>query len=256
MTDGLRVTIAGLSFLGQGSDGFIISPDGFAGWDDGVDMRIENTARPGAHGSFNLPVFQDARTVAISGSVFADSPRQLAQLRNRFAGLMAGGLTGRIQVERYGAVQWADGRLASKPMFTERGGQNCASFQIQLWCPDPRKYGESKTVAVATGSPVSVFHRGNYNATPSFIVRGDMPGGWTLTVNGWNYTVTKPLVTGAPHRVDYNNGRLYVNGVLNQGNLGNTNTTPIPPGQSVGVGLYPVTTGSGSADMTIVDTYI
>jgi len=65
-----------------------------------------------------------------------------------------------------------------------------------------------------------------------------------------------PLVTGQPHRVDYNNGRLYVNGVLSQGNLGNTNTTPIPPGQSVGVGLYPVTTGSGSADMTIVDTYI
>jgi hypothetical protein len=91
---------------------------------------------------------------------------------------------------------------------------------------------------------------------PSFIVRGDMPGGWTLTVNGWNYTVTKPLVSGAPHRVDYNNGRLFVNGTLSQGNLGNTNTTPIPPGQSVGVGLYPNSTGTGSADMTITDTYI
>jgi hypothetical protein len=256
MTDGLRVTIAGLDFYGQGSDGFIISPDGFSGWDDGVDMRLENTARPGAHGSFNLPVFQDARTVSISGNAFADSGRELDALSDRFTGLLAGGQVGRIQVEKRGVGRWTDCRLAAKPMFTEVGGQDCASFQIQVWCPDPRKFGESKTIAVDTGSPISVFHRGNYNAMPSFIVRGDMPGGWTLTVNGWNYTVTKPLVSGAPHRVDYNNGRLYVNGTLSQGNLGNTNTTPIPPGQSVGVGLYPVTTGTGSADMTITDTYI
>jgi len=256
MTDGLRVTIAGLDFYGHGSDGFIISPDGFSGWDDGVDMRLENTARPYANGSFNLPVFQDARTVSVSGNVFADSPRKLAQLRNLLTGLMAGGLTGRIQVERFGDVQWADGRLAAKTMFTERGGQNCASFQVQVWCPDPRKFGDTKTVAVATGAPVSVFHRGNYNATPSFVVKGSMPGGYTITVNGWNYAVTLPLVSGKPHTVDYNNGRLYVNGVLAQNSLGNTNTTPIPPGISVGVGLYPMTTGSGSADMTITDTYI
>jgi hypothetical protein len=256
MGDGLRVTVAGLDFYGQGTDGLIIGQDGFTGWDDGVDMRLEKVVRPYAHGSFNLPAFQDSRTIAISGVAIADSPRKLRQIRTRLTGLLADGGVGRVQVDHAGDVQWADCRLAAKTMFTEIGGNGIGSFQIQLWCPDPRKFGASVTTAVATGSPVQAFHRGNYNAMPSFVIRGDMPGGYTLTVNGWNYTVTKALVSGAPHRVDYNNGRLYINGVLNQGNLGNVNTTPIPPGQSVGVGLYPVTTGSGSADMTIIDTYI
>lgn len=256
MTDGLRVTIAGLEFFGQGRHDYVISPDGFKGWDDGVDMRLENTGRPQAHGSFDLPGFQDARTVAISGNVFADDPRQLANLRSRLTGLLVGGGLGRIQVDRFGETQWADGRLASKTMFTELGGQNTAAFQIQLWCADPRKFGDSKTFTVSTATPATVFHRGNFSSTPKFTVTGSMPGGYTLTVNGWNYVVTVPLTSGTPHVIDYNDGHLRLNGLIVQNSLGNTNVTTIPPGQSVGVGLYPRTTGSGSAAMEVLDTFI
>jgi hypothetical protein len=221
------------------------------GWWDSPDVKGETQERPYQDGEFDLPVYNQARLITINGTLRAKGHNQLHEAGD----FLTGPISGRLTVAGHGSVRWADAKRNSRTKFTPIT-DTFSQWQVSLKCVDPRKYGDSRTVAVATGSPVTVFHRGNYNATPSFVIRGDMPGGYTITVDGWNYTVTKPLVTGAPHRVDYNNGRLYINGVLNQGNLGNTNTAPIPPGKAVGVGLYPVTTGSGSADMTIVDTYI
>jgi len=255
VTDGLKVTIAGLDFWGQGNHDFVISPDGFDGWDDGVDMRLENTARPYAHGSFNLPTFQDARTVSISGNVFADSPRELAQLRNRLTGLLAGGGIGRVQVERDGDVQWADCRLASKTMFTERGGQNAASFQIQLWCPDPRKFGNSRDFVGSAPADITLFHRGNYDARPSVVLRGSAPSGYDLWgPDGARYTVTRPLVSGKPHRVEFDDGLLRVDGVV-MSNAGQSDVWAVPAGQA---SVFGVSTASGSveATITVIDTFI
>jgi len=222
--------------------------DGF--WDS-PEIKGDTEDRPYQDGEFDLPVYNQARLVTATGNFHAASHQQLHEAMNFFTGPMSGRLT----VAGHGSIQWADAKRNGGVKFTPVTDV-LAQWQVRLKCPDPRKFGESKTVAVATGAPISVFHRGNYNATPSFVVKGSMPGGYTITVNGWNYAVTLPLVSGKPHTVDYNNGRLYVNGVLAQNSLGNTNTTPIPPGISVGVGLYPMTTGSGTADMTITDTYI
>lgn len=254
MSDGLRVTLGGLSFDNVGRSEFLITPDGFEGWDDGVDMRLEQTALPQAHGSFDAPGFQDARTVSITGHAFADSPRHLSQLRSRLTGLLAGGQRGRIQVEQDGEIQWADGRLAAKTMFT-RKGTDWASFQVQLWCPDPRKFGDMNKFTLPSGVPVTVYHRGNYEATPRFTITGDMPG-YTLTVGGWNYAVSVPLVPGTPHVIDYNTGRLRINGAIVQNSVGNVNIGTVHPGASQEVGLFATSGGSGSAVMEIPDTFI
>jgi hypothetical protein len=221
------------------------------GWFDSPEVKGDTQDRPYQDGEFDLPIYNQARLVTVSGSLRAKSHAQLHE-----AGIfLTGAMSGRFQVTGHGSTMWADVKRNSGIKFTPIT-DTFAQWQVRLKAVDPRKFGRAVTYAVATGSPVNVSHRGNYNAMPSFIIRGSMPGGYTITVDGWNYTVTRALVTGQPHRVDYNNGRLYVNGTLTQGNLGNTNRAPIPPGQSVGVGLYPVTTGSGSADMTILDTYI
>lgn len=222
------------------------------GFFDSAPPKLQDTARAWQDGDYDLPVRYGARPVTIGGRVVCPSVGQAVLVRDRLAGLVQGKV--RLQVMDQGKTTWADVKLTD-PATVKRTGR-VVRFQYHLRAPDPRRYGDTRTLAVATGSPISVSHGGTYNATPSFIIRGSMPGGYTITVDGWNYTVTRPLVTGQPHRVDYNNGRLYVNGTLTQGNLGNTNRAPIPPGQLVGVGLYPVTTGSGSADMTIIDTYI
>jgi len=221
------------------------------GWWDSPEVKGDTEDRPYQDGEFDLPVYNQARLITINGSLHVGNHSHLHEAMN----FLTGPIAGRLQVTGHGSVQWADAKRNSGVKFTPVTDV-FAQWQVRLKCVDPRKFGDTKTVAVATGSPISVFHRGNYNATPSFVVKGSMPGGYTITVNVWNYAVTLPLVSGKPHTVDYNNGRLYVNGVLAQNSLGNTNTTPIPPGISVGVGLYPMTTGSGSADMTITDTHI
>jgi hypothetical protein len=225
----------------------------FEGWWDSPDVKTEQIARPKADGDFNLPVYYQARYPTLTGIFIADSEAKMFDGMNRFSALLR--QPGRLQVVGYGPTQWADVQRASKNPITPQTDRVCL-WQVRVKAPDPRKFGDSKTIAVATGAPVTAFHRGNYPATPSFIIRGDIPLGYTITVDGWNYTVTKALQTGRPHRLDYNNGRLYVDGILTQNSLGNTNIATIPPGKTIGVGLYATGAGSGSADMTIVDTYI
>ena len=245
------ITWAGRTLSGSDRFGEWAVTGELEGWWDSPEVKGDTAERPYQDGEFDLPVYNQARIITVNGNLRTKGHNQLHEAGN----FLTASMSGRLTVAGHGAVQWADAKRNSGVKFTPVT-DTFAQWQVRLKCVDPRKFGESKTVAVATGSPVSVFHRGNYNATPSFVVKGSMPGGYTITVNGWNYAVTLPLVSGKPHTVDYNNGRLYVNGVLAQNSLGNTNTTPIPPGISVGVGLYPMTTGSGTADMTITDTYI
>jgi len=245
------ITWAGRTLSGSDRFGRWVTTS-LEGWWDSPEIRGDAEDRPYQDGEFDLPVYNQARLITINGNLHADSHAQLHEAMN----FLTGPMSGRLTVTGHGVVQWADAKRNSGVKFTPVTDV-FAQWQVRLKCPDPRKFGNSVTTAVATGSPVTVSHRGNYNAMPKFIVRGDMPGGYTITVDGWNYTVTSALVTGQPHRIDYDNGRLYRNGVLTQGSVGIVTTTqPIPPGKSVAVGLYPFTTGSGSADMTIIDTFI
>lgn len=257
MSGALRIRIGDVDFFGQGLHDLVITPDGFKGWDDGVDMRINDTPFPQAHGSMNFPGYQSARTVSISGKAFADSNPDLRWLRNKLTGVLAGGGLGRIQVDRDGDMTWADCRLASKTKFDEVGGTNTADFQIQLWCPDPRKYGKTRTFVASVGSnAANVHHRGNYDATPRFVVAGSMPGGYTLTLKGQVFNVTEPLVSGHPHSIDYGDGRLRIDGAIVHGGLGYGFTPLVTPGVPTALAIVPATTGTATATLTLLDTYI
>lgn len=257
MSGALRVRIGDVDFFGQGLHEFVISPDGFAGWDDGVDMRNNDVPRPQAHGSYDGPGYLSARVVSISGRAIADSNARLRWLRNKLTGLLAAGDTVRMQVDRDGEMTWAYCRLASKTKFDELGGQNVADFQIQLWCPDPRKFGETRTYTATVGANANgVRHYGNFSATPMFTVAGSMPGGYVLTIMGLNFYVTWPLVSGQPHSINYADGQLWVDGIQIHGGLGITNTPDVPSGYATALGIVPLTTGTATATLSLVDTFI
>ena len=251
----LHVNVAGLDFFGDAGP-FLLGPDGFEGWDEGVDMRLEKTGRPQAHGSFDLPGFQESRVVSLSGNVLADSPAQLSYLKERLLGVLAGGQSGRIQVARPWGTQWANCRLGARTRFTERGGKDSATFQMQLWCPDPRKFGELRTYVASVGSNVTAFHRGNYDAVPRLVVAGSMPGGYVLTLRGQVFVVTEPLLSGQPHSIDYGDGRLRIGGSIVHGGLGYGFTPLVPPGNVTALAIAPRTTGTATATLTLFDTYI
>jgi len=246
-----QIIWAGRTIHGSDQFGEWVNTDS-TGWDDSPEVKGDTEDVPNADGELDLPVYNGARLITFGGFLHAKSHHQRHEAQHWFNGAMSGVL----QVMGHGPTLWAPAKRNGATRF-EALTDTLAQYQVKLKCVDPRKFGDSVTYSVAVGAPITVGHRGNYAAMPKFIIRGDMPGGYTITVNDWNYTVTKALQTGKPHRLDYDDGLLYVNGTLTDNSFGNTNTTFIPSGpDGVGVGLYPVTTGSGSADMTVIDTYI
>lgn len=248
------MNIAGLDFFGDRGP-LVIGADGFTGWDEGVAMRQENVSRPGAHGSFSLPAYQDARVVSVSGNVVANSPADLAQWKNRLTGLLAGGQEGRIQVTRSWGAQWANCRLGAQTRFSERGGTSTATFQIQLWCPDPRKYGNENKFGV-TNAVANAFHRGNYDAMALVRVTGAAPNGYRITgPGGLQYRVERAVTSGFPHQIDFNTGVLLVDGIP-MSNRGSADVWPVPPGQTVPFDCNVINGGYIDATVTVTDTYI
>lgn len=258
MDDDLFVVVAGLEMYGRpGPSPFAIVEDGLDGWDDGVALRGDKTARPQAHGSLSKKRYQESRTVTITGKVLGQSVRDREVQMNRLSGLLAGGDEGRIQVSKGGITQWADASRDSLSIDPIRGTMN-ADFQLQLWCPDPRKFGRENGPFIATvGSGVSgVRHYGNYPAPPRFTVTGNFPGGYVLTIKGQVFTVTQPLAPGQSHFIDYDNGRLRSNGVIVHGGVGYGFIPHVNPGVPTAISIVPRTTGTGTASLSLLDTYI
>jgi len=254
----LTVRVDGLTFSGTRGP-FAIGKDGFDGWDDGVTWRVPEVERPNAHGYYDLPSYMNPRTISITGYALAESSRELRFMRSRLVGLLAGGSTGRIQVSRDGWTEWADCKVATEGIaFDEVYGQNYANFMVQLWCPNPLKYGDVNTFTVPSGaSYVTVFHRGNAVGYPSIVVSGSMPGGYVLqSTGGAEYRVTTPLTSGNPHTIDMATGLLVRGGLVVSGGVTRADLWRVQGGSTAtNLRLQPITTGTGTATATLLDTY-
>jgi hypothetical protein len=224
------------------------------GWWDSPEPRGEEAERPQADGDFDLEVFYKARYVTITGRLRAETHEALHQGMNRFSALVQ--KRARLQVSGHGPAQWADVRRASG-LSIAPVTDTFAHWQVRLKAVDPRKFGDLNTFTATPGAPTTVYHRGNYPALPKITVMGDTPNGYTLTVNGWSYTVSVPLVAGSPHVIDYNDGRLRIGGAVVQNSLGTTNTEYVWPGQSEQFSISRTTpAGSPVATMEVLNTYI
>ncbi|AOY72045.1 hypothetical protein ARZXY2_2515 [Arthrobacter sp. ZXY-2] len=258
MDDELELIVAGLAMFGRpGLGPFVIIKDGLDGWNDGIALRGDKTARPQAHGSLSKKRYQESRTVTMTGKILAPSVADREMLMNELSGLLADGSEGRIQVKKGGITQWANASRDSLSIDPIHGTTN-ADFQLQLWCPDPRKFGRENGPFIATvGAGVNgVRHYGNYPAPPRFTVTGNMPGGYVLTIKGQVFTVVKPLLAGETHFIDYDNGRLRVNGAVFHGGVGYGFTPHVTPGVPTAISIAPRTTGTGTASLSLLDTYI
>jgi len=246
-----QITWAGRTLSGSDEFGEWVVTD-LDGWFDSPESKGESQDREGQDGEFDLPIYNAARYITVTGHLHTKDH----YLNHEAMSFLTGAMAGRFQVEGHGETLWADAKRNGKIKFTPIT-DTFAQWQVPLKCVKPYKYGETNTFTAAIGAPLSVGHRGNYYATPTFIIRGDCPTGYVVTLDGWNYRVTVPLQTGKPHRINYKTGRLYVNGTLTQNGIGETNTTRVPPGGLVGLGMYRIgATGTGTAEMELIDTSI
>lgn len=250
----ISVNVAGLHISG-GTGKIVLAPQGLDGWDDGVDMRRNNLDRAHAHGSYAMPGYLDSRVVSITGRVLADSPAECERIGQRLTGLMADGQMARMQVTTETGTQWADCFLSARTRFTPDYSRRNAAFQIQLWCPDPWKFGDANVYTINPGQTVPLFHYGNAAASPIFEVTGDMPSGYTLRgPDSKTFVAPTSVASARKHLLDMSEGLLKVNGYYWTGQTANADLWTIPPGQQVNTGL--TTTGTGTAKVTVYDTFI
>lgn len=253
----LRVSVGGIEFEGDPFDrdrAFMISPDGWSGWDDGTAVRREDTPRPAQHGSFPVPGVRDARVITISGWILASSSSDLIHMRDQLLSILADGGAGRMVVVQPDRTTWADVMLTDMPTVKVRGTSELeATFTIQFWAPDPRKYGE--TNRFFNGEPM--FHYGNFPAAPMLgVTATSAMAGYTIHgPDSKQYVVTQSLPAGQTHTIDMRTGQLSLNGALQLGAVSRADTWSIPPGRQVLHTLTPVS-GSGSLSGTVPDTFI
>lgn len=226
------------------------------GWWDSPDPKGEEVERPNADGDFDLEVFYKARYVTITGRLYSQGHAQLHDAMNRFSALVP--QRGRLQVSGHGPTQWADVKRASGLSMvpvTDRFAQ----WQARLKCPEPRKFGDANTFTVPSGSTyVQIFHWGNSVGYPVIVVAGSMPGGYVLQSSaGAEYRVTTPLVSGSPHTIDMSTGLLMRGGLVVAGGVTRADLWRVPGGSNAtNMRILPITTGTATATVSLLDTYI
>lgn len=252
----MRATIikAGpVEFHSEAARGFTIPPGGFTGWTDPVGARIRESLRPQGPGAAAVPQQLGTRLVSISGTCWADSPQDLDRYGNLLGGLGADGEAFQINVRHAGRWLHANAYRAAGVRFEEFPALNRAAYQYDFWCPDPRKYGESREI-VSSGANVQAFHYGNTDAWPVFTVTG-FANGYRIIGPGGTYQVGSKSA-GAVDTIDFSDGLLVRNGNHVTRQVSQRDVWPVRPFQQSQWRVQAVGSGSGTATMTLADTYI
>lgn len=222
------------------------------GWHEPPSPKGSTVDRVNGHGEFDVPDYYSARMVTVSGILFHKTRAHGIHAMEALGAAMS--LAARqLVVTDAGATRSVDAKLAGLD-WTE-AARSGMRFQARFRCVDSFKYGERRYKSVASGGSDTVFHRGTVGAWPRVTISGSMPDGYTVTIGGQSVSVPMGIPSGATHTIDYRRRRLYINGSLFMGAFGSQNFRSIPPGQRTSVSLSAVS-GSGSAGVTVYDTYI
>lgn len=119
------------------------NPDALVGFEDVPSFRNEKPARPFSHGIFPEAGYSDARVLSLTGHAFATNESELLGLRDTLASELNTGKLIPITVSSYGSSRMTSGYLEGGLSWT-RVLDNYASWKFDLFCPDPRLYGDWK----------------------------------------------------------------------------------------------------------------
>jgi hypothetical protein len=217
------------------------------GLDDGVGTRRDAVDRPAAHGQFGLPGYLTGRPVTIEGEIYTHSPQEQDHAVLALSGILAAGGMGRLTLESGGETTWMLVQRNGAPTITRDRWGLFATYTLQLWAVDPRRYGETR----AFPGGQAAYHYGNFPATPEHEVTGTV-GGYTISgPDGRAFTLSSGPGSGTD-RVDMASGRVYRNEVLLLGIVTQADLWAIPPGMPGVV----QTVSAGSLTTTVVDTFV
>lgn len=207
MQAGAIVRFGGITAYGDKYHGRGFHFTDLIGLPDAPEVDLDLTKRPTEHGAFLAEATLEERTVRIPGFYVGPTHQHVQNEGNRLRGLLTSRL--RLVVETPLGTEWVSG-VVTQARMTPRGFFPEADWSVEVVCEDPRVYGE---VEDFPGGQVAI-HRGNFPARPQLVVSGTAAGGYTVTgPGGRRVVVTKALVSGSPHTIDFAKGGLYINGV-------------------------------------------
>lgn len=245
---------AGLPY--DGWEGFLIEPQGLQGW-HGIGVRRDTKERPGAHGSFSTAGMLTDRMVTLQGHVIAESWDKLAHLCQELTSLDVGAQH-RLSVQEDISTKWADAYVAGVTVQPFSGdGDFIAEFTLDLWCPEPFKYGAQHKFAGKIGTAFYVHNRGNAPAFPVLRVFGQVNNGWKIRIGDRMMTAKFHVNAGTSWRIHTRTGRVFdppTGRELVDGRV--VGEMPfIPPGGQIYLHFIGSGTG-GRIEVTSYDTYV
>lgn len=228
------------------------------GWEELPPSRYDNKPRTQGHGAHPSKVWGGERIVTVEGWCWtaADRDAQLQAWQRRMT--FDGGeevLT--LTVAGRTLTAWAQ-LLTARPMLV-RGEWGVGRFGwlLQWRCPDPRRYGPSRTVGTGLptsggglvlpmfsgtpgvgldfgtlGSPgqVTVSNAGTAPASLLLAVRGALPSGYEISAAGQALTYPVQVPSGQVIALDTGAGTVLVEGTASRrGNLTRADWIQVPP---------------------------
>lgn len=252
----MQITLGGFTFHSDdypGETGFTIWEQ--SGWTGGAGSKRQSAARDNAHGAFRVRSHRPDRMFTFAGRYHGSSLADVQHMNDALSGLE--GLSLPVVVA-WDETRWADVEV-DRVRFDPAGYAARADYQVELWMPDPFKYGETRTTVSAGnsstyGAIVAAHHRGNTSALPKFTVTAtsNMTAGYQIKGKDRTFEVPGPLNVGQVDKVDFSKGTVRRNGVLVAGVV--PRTFDVKGGESADWRLWPLS-GAGSATMHLTDTY-
>lgn len=278
--DNLFVTIGGTVFRSSKymNPQFVFDEEALKGFLDGVNVKRTEAARPNHWGDFKEPGLLGPRNLTLTGTAVADSPDQLMELRDEFSAILTHGGYEEIQIQTSSTIRFLNVALAGSSSWVQKL-DNVALWKLELYAPDPRMYGEQRSVQITDytisgglkfplrypmsfGGPIvtqsiSIANEGNAKSWPVFKVTGDYSNGFKVT-DGLNAIIQYDgLVTRqAPVYIDTARGTAHQNGVDNSNLLSRRDWFYIPPYSSIAPRFMPNQDAFGFCDIMYRDTWI
>ena len=259
----LAVTVGGITFASPELGDWCIQQKGLKGWFDGSPVRADAPQRPGQHGQFGLPAYRDGRSIGLTVWCQTRSDAEVGAAVDAITGLLADGGYDTITVTRPdGQVTHGVVRINGQPL-VETFGWQTVSAQVELWSPEPFRYGPLQQQyttlpeivgglryplytdgTVSTGrlqygprgslGRVTLTNTGNAPGSPSFEVRGPAPQGFTIkhVETGRRIVSATVIPAGSSLTINTDSGSATLDGVDRSGQLTVREWPTIPPGDS------------------------
>lgn len=253
----MQITLGGLSFHSgdlPGSTGFTIARQD--GWTGGAGSKRDQLAHVGGDGAFRTPSWRPDRMFTWSGLYHGSSLDEVQHVGDVLTGLE--GLSLPVTVQ-WGETRWAQVEV-DRVRFEPAGYKPQADYQVELWMPDPFKYGETREY-VSTGSNVTIHNRGNAPVAPRFRVSAPWPGGYRirgpLKADGvaTSYAVVPAMTGSSVDLIDFAAGTITRNGNPLPRAVSSAERWTIPGGGSVAFRIEGIAGGTGAATAFVTDKY-